>query len=192
MKYAKLLSRHAKIVIGLTFLSFAPAVHATQPLAEFLSSARLHSFAAREQGATVVQRRAEEDQALGRLLPTVTARGSLTHNQYEAALPAGVFPGQTQAIVITPQNQLEGVLQLDIPLVDLAALARRDQAKQLTQLAELQQQLVGLDLDRAVTRLYTSFVGTSALVLAAEQSLALAEKNLDTVTTRRELGAATE
>ncbi len=169
----------------------ASNAHATQPLGEFMTAARAENFDAREQRITLQQRQWETKAATGRLLPSLSARGTFTHNQYEAKLPAGTFPGQTDDLVISPQNQLDGVVQLDVPLVDFAAWARREQAQLAEQIAEAQAELVGSELDRAVARSYFSFVNASALVVAAEQSVALAEQNLATVSTRVELGAAT-
>ncbi len=74
----------------------------------------------------------------------------------------------------------------------MASRARHDQAKALTEVAKLQQDLVGVDLDRAVARSYASYVGTAALVSAAVESINAAQQHLAFVQTRIELGAATE
>ena len=48
---------------------------ATQPLESFLERAKTHSFDAREASATERQRLSEADAALGRLVPSFSARG---------------------------------------------------------------------------------------------------------------------
>jgi outer membrane protein TolC len=177
---------------GIGMLLTAPAALAVQPIGEFLAAARQNSYASREQVATVGQRRAEENTAFGRLLPTFSARGSYSYNQYEVKIPAGAFPGSTEDLVISPHSQLDGTLTLDVPLLDLASRARHDQSKLLTEVAELQRELVGVDLDRAVARSYASYVGTAALVNAALESINAAQQHLTYVQTRIELGASTE
>lgn len=162
---------------------------AVQPLEQFFDSARVRSFDAREQRATSEQRDWERGAALGRLLPSFSATGIYQRNQYEVAVQ---LPGSTQRLVISPYNQFDAFLQVDIPLVDLANYYRYDQAKHLAKAAELQKELVGTDLDRAVAGSYYSYVGASALCESAEQSLGMAQENAELVATRREVGVSTE
>lgn len=187
MKYLRLLSISSGIVASLVSLS-AP-VWALQPLEEFLGGARRQSFAAQEQRVVERARAADEAVAFGKLLPAVTARGTYSYNQYEAKV---TVPGSGTSIVITPHNQLDASLGLEVPLVDLASRARHDQAELTLEAARLQTDLIGLDLDKSVSRIYSALIGASALVNAADQSLALAQKNFEVVSTRVELGAGTE
>ena len=186
MKHHHLLSTGLKI---LAFSLIPSAVWATQPLTEFLNAAKTHSFDAREQIATSDQRRWERGAALGRLLPSFTARGVYQHNQYDVQI---LFPGATEPVVITPQNQLDAFLQLDVPLIDIASYHRYRQAHHMAEAADLQKELAGSEVDRAVARSYYSFLGASALVQAAEKSVANAQRNLDYVDTRRQVGVALE
>lgn len=186
MKHHYLLSAGLKI---LTFSLLPSAALATQPLARFLNAAKTNSFEAREQTATSTQRGWEKGAALGRLLPSFSARGVLQHNQYEVQVQ---LPGAPEPIVITPQNQLDAFLQLDVPLIDISSYHRYRQAQHTAEAAELQKELVGADVDRAVARSYYSFLGASALARAAEQSVANAQKNLAYVDARRQVGVALE
>ncbi len=90
---------------------------AVQPIGDFMAAARSNSFASREQVATVGQRKAEESTAFGRLLPSFSARGAYSYNQYEVKIPAGAFPGSTEDLVITPHSQLDATLTLDVPIL---------------------------------------------------------------------------
>ncbi len=186
-----LLSRSSKYLFAAALLAPLPA-RAVQPLEAFVAGARSQSFDTRQQEATSLQRRWEAEAAKGRLLPSFTARGVFTHNQFEAAVPAGTFPNQTVPLTITPQNQLDGTFQLDVPLVDLAAYARYDQAKHLARAADLGKEATGSQVDRAVAQAYFTYLGAEALVGASQRSLEIAEENLIYVSTRTELGAATE
>lgn len=177
-------------LLGGALLNSATA-QATQSLEFFIQRARSTSFDAREQKETLKQRSFEKDATLGRLLPGVTAQGIYTFNQYEAAIPAGTFPGQTEAGVIVPQNQLDGILRVDVPLINLANFSRYGQAKHLLAASEAQKDVVDAELDQAVARAYYIFVGATALVEAANRSLKIANENLDFVAARQGLGAAT-
>lgn len=192
MPRSNLLSLSSKIAYFASILTLTSPALALQPLEEFLAAARSHSFDAREQSATVQQRDWEKEAALGRLLPSFSARGVYTHNQAAVELPAGAFPGQTESVAITPRNQLDAFFQLDVPLVDLANSYRYGQAQHLAKAARAQRDLVGMDLDRAVTRAYYTLVGASALVEVAERSVGIAEEHLAYVTSRFEGGVATE
>ncbi|HEY3496336.1 MAG TPA: TolC family protein, partial [Polyangiaceae bacterium] len=171
-------------------LGFTPAVSATQPLDTFLDAARAGGFDAREQAALVEQRSWEKEAALGRLLPAVSATGIYTRNQYESVIPAG--PITPVELVITPQNQLDAVFRLDVPLVDLSGHQRYAQARHFARAAEAQRDLTANEIDQVVARSYYAFVGASALVDAAERSLRSSEQNLAYVLTRHAAGVATE
>ena len=163
--------------------------HALQPIEHFYDRARTHSFDAREQLATNEQRDWEADAALGRLLPSFSARGTYQRNQYETAV---TLPGSTASIVLTPKNQLDGVLQLDVPIIDLASYQRHAQSKRLAEASKVQSEVVAAEVTRAVARAYYSFVGASALAVSARRSLQMAEDNAAFVGVRREAGAALE
>jgi outer membrane protein TolC len=191
MPHKYLLRKSSNLAFGALVLLAQPAA-ATEPLAEFLAGARSQSFDAREQEATIVQRDWEAEAARGRLLPAFLARGTFTHNQYGSELPPGTFPGQTESITLTPQNQFDATFQLDVPLVDLANHARFSQSKHLAKAERLSRETTRTDLDRAVTQAYYTFIGAAALKHAAERGLKIANENLDYVTARGQLGAATE
>jgi outer membrane protein TolC len=190
MNRRHLLSLNLGILAFAGFWGVVSPATATQPLASFLEGARAKGFDAREQTATVEQRSWEKEAALGRLLPSLSARGVYTRNQYESVIPAG--PIVPVDVTLTPQNQLDAIFQLDVPIVDLASHARYGQASHLARAAEAQRAQSGSDSDRAVARGYYTFVGASALVFAAERSLKIAEENLAYVSTRFSAGVATE
>jgi outer membrane protein TolC len=190
MRPRYLLSVSSQILGFAAFWLHSQVAFATQPLETFLAGARSSSFDAREQAATVEQRNWEHEAALGRLLPSLTARGVYTRNQYESVIPAG--PITPVDLTITPQNQFDATFQLDVPIVDLANYHRYKQAGHLAKAAQAQSTLSSTDVDRAVARSYYTFVGASALVGAADRSVKIAEENLSYVNTRFSAGVATE
>jgi outer membrane protein TolC len=166
----------------------APAA-ATQPLEVFLRRAEQQSFDAREARATEHQRAADEDAALGRLLPALSARGVYTRNQDETAIN---LPDGGGRVVVTPLNQLDAIGQLDVPILDLANHHRYHSASATAQSASAQREAAVIDVSRSVARAYYQFVGASALVRSAESSIAAAEANVRLVDERRNAGAATD
>ncbi len=175
---------------SLALLALAPAVaNATQPLESFLERSKTSAFDAREATATVRQRNSEADVALGKLAPVFTARGVYTRNQYEAAVQ---LPGSPDRLVITPYNQLDAYLQLDVPIIDLASYHRYKASRALAESSASQKEATTIDVSRSVTRAYYQFLGAAALVDSARESIKAAEANLKNVDDRRAAGAATD
>jgi len=162
---------------------------ATQPLESFLERAKTHSFDAREASATERQRSSEADAAVGRLTPSFSARGVYTRNQYEAAVQ---LPGTATRLVITPLNQLDAFLQLDVPIIDLASYHRYKAASALAASATEQKSATTIDVARSVARSYYQYLGADALVQSALESIKAAQANLKNVDDRRAAGAATD
>ena len=171
----------------LVALGAPSTAHALQPLDTFLAGARSNHPDALAADATYRQREAEVGQARGRLLPSLTARGTYTHNQFEA-----ITPPELGSLVITPQNQLDAVFLLDVPIVDLAQFARYGAQKTQAELADASRALTRRGLEERVVRTYYLFAATSGLRNIADRSLALAEKNKKNVADRLEAGLASE
>lgn len=189
MPRIQFLSCAAKIGAFTALLLSAHSASALQPLEEFVASANSANFDAREQSAVVDQRGWERSAALGRLLPSVSALGIYQRNQYEVQ---ATLPGTTEAIILSPQNQVDAIFQLDVPLIDVANYHRYRQAKHVERAASAQGGQVTAQVDAAVARAYYQLVGSSALAQAAERSVALAQENYRFVETRNRLGNATQ
>lgn len=179
-----------RVAASLSVLLVSASAAATQPLEDFLQRAKTHSFDAREAGASEQQRQAEADAAFGRLTPSLSARGVYTRNQEEVAAQ---FPGTPpRRLVITPLNQLDAFLQLDVPIIDLASYHRYKAASALAESAREQRGATTIDVSRSVARAYYQFVGASALVRSARESIQASQANLKNVEDRRAAGAATD
>ncbi len=186
------LLKHALVAFALS-LTLARRAHGTQPLEEFIAGATTHGFDARESSAVREEREAEADTSLGALLPSFTARGMYTRNQYQVAptLPVDAF-GNTQRFVIEKHNQLDGLLQIDVPLVDIANYRRYEAGKALARASRTQQGAVELELARSVGVAYFEFIGASALVRSAELSVQASVDNQNNVARLLNAGMATE
>jgi outer membrane protein TolC len=175
---------------GLSLGLFSGSAAATQPLDSFLERAKTQSFDAREASATARQRSAEASAALGRLTPSLSARGVYTRNQEEVAATFPTMP--PRRLVITPLNQLDAFLQLDVPILDLASYHRYRAATALAESASEQSGATTIDVARSVTRAYYQLQGAGALLVSASESIKAAEANLKNVDDRRAAGAATD
>jgi outer membrane protein len=184
----RVLSRILSSVVAAT-ATLSGAAQATQPLESFLERSKSAAFDAREATATVRQRSAEADASLGKLTPVFSARGVYTRNQYEAAV---TLPGSTERLVITPYNQLDAFLQLDVPIIDLASYHRYKASRALSDSTVQQKDATTIDVSRSVARSYYQFLGAASLVASARESIKAAEANLKNVDDRRAAGAATD
>jgi outer membrane protein TolC len=190
MTHSHLLT-HAFVALGLS-LTLARRAHGTQPLEEFITRAATHGFDARESSAVSDEREAEADASLGVLLPSFTARGIYTRNQYEVAptLPVDAA-GNTRRFVIQKHNQLDGILELHVPLVDVANYHRYGAQKALARASREQQGAVELELARSVGLAYFQFIGASALVRSADLSVKASIENQNNVARLLNAGMAT-
>jgi len=171
-------------------LVLASRVAPAQPLSTFLLAAP-RGAEVREAEALVRQREAEGTQALGRLLPAVSARGGYTRNQFEVGvtLPAMAGANPSRA-VITPQDQLEASVSLEVPLVDLGAWASLGAARHTTASAQQRAAVAADEARRTVARQWFTWVAAAALRDSATQALAVAERSVARTRNRLEAGAA--
>ncbi|MFO0666694.1 MAG: TolC family protein [Polyangiaceae bacterium] len=158
-----------------------------QPLEAFLDGAHKRNPDMIAADASVRQKDAEADVARGKLLPSFTARGVYTRNQFEA-----VFNTPNGAITILPQDQFDAFFLLDVPIVDAAQFARYGGARILKEIAEASKGLTQRAIDERVVRAYVTVAATTNLGRSAEKSFELAEKNRKSVEDRVTAGVASE
>lgn len=176
----------------------APPALALQPLSTFVAGARRASTDDRIAALTAVQQDAEALTALGRVLPSTTARGVYTRNEFEAKLSASQLAGVTApavpgtSFVIQPSNQLDAFFQLDVPIIDVAGWARTAAARANARAARSSAAATILDVEKQVARNYYQLVGAAALGAAAERTLQAAQQNLGLTRERHAGGVATE
>jgi outer membrane protein TolC len=169
-------------------LALARPAQAIEPLSAFLAGARATSPDMREAALTRAQQESESMVALGRALPSVSARGVYTRNPAGASLP---MPGG-QTITIQAADQLDAYFQLDVPIVDLAAWARVRAANANEEGAAIRAASTLLDVEKQVAKSYYQLVGAEALRQSALRALAAAESNRTVTGDRKANGVATE
>lgn len=182
------------VVAACLFVS--PHAFAIQPLSAFLQAADEQNPDLAVARATVDQRDAEADRATGALLPSFTAQGTYTRNQYEVAFPAKALnpmaPDGTPDIVILPRNQLDGSLTLAVPIIDVAGWERRSAARAAHDGSKADVEGARATVARNTARAYFQLVANEALLVAAQRALEVAKANETLVNDRKGGGTATE
>jgi outer membrane protein TolC len=179
-----------KTFLVVAMLAVAPAAQAADAgLQAFLDAADKQNIDGR---ISLEQReKAEADfrVAWSALLPSLTAQGAWINNQYPAVVQ---FPGSTTQLTITPENQLNGQLRVDLPIIDTTRWMRLLAAGS-TQDGARERELVTRDLVRKqVVASYYGYAASLGLLTSAKKSVAVAETQLKLTEVRFQAGAVTE
>jgi len=139
--------------------------------------------------AAEVRRRSEAEfrQAWTGFIPSVTATGAYVHNEFPTLLN---FGGQT--ITIVPSDQLDGVVRIEVPLIDVARWYRAAATGAAEDGSAEREELTRDQVRRQVVGNWYSYVGALALRESAKKSLAAAEAQARLQEIRLNAGAATE
>jgi outer membrane protein TolC len=184
----------AALVAALCTAGARPA-HALQPVTEFLENARTWNPQNRAARATTVQRDAEVGVSTGSLLPSLSATGTYTRNEFEVTtaslLPAGAG-SSIPTTVIQPQNQLDANVVLTVPLVNIANWDRRAAAKATFAGARADEENTQLTVEKGVLRDYYTLLGDEAVLLSATKNLEVAEHNVGLARDRKASGTGSE
>ncbi len=172
-------------------LSLASPARAIQPLSAFIQASNDANTDLQITRSTNEQRDAEADRSTNALLPSFTAQGTYTRNQFEVAFPAMVLGG-TGTIVILPQNQWDASLTLNVPIIDVAGWERRKAAHAADDGAKADVEATRADVARRVTRAYFQLIANEALLVATQKALEVSRANVSVVSDRRGGGTATE
>ncbi|MET0384731.1 MAG: TolC family protein [Polyangiales bacterium] len=163
------------------------AVCALQPLDAFLAASQRNNPDNVEASATERQRVAQRDAATAAYLPSFTAQGVYTHNQYDASFN---FNGQN--LTITPQNGLDAYLTLSVPIVNIGAWQQRAAATANIASAAATRANTALSVESAVTQAYYQLLGAEAVLFSAKKTVEVSSGNLQLVRDRQEFGTASD
>ncbi len=202
LSIASLLSGKSIIALalgtGLVWTLQASTVFALEPLDTFLDSAKERSFDTQEARAALSQRGSDYEQAWRELLPTVTGTIGYQYNQYEAIAKTPKPTNDPMAApvledrVITPHHQRDATIAVELPIIDVATWARMSSSSNTQDAARAQVAASELDAQRATARAYYSVVATEAVIVTAQRSLEVAQKNRDLTQARFDAGTVTQ
>jgi outer membrane protein len=178
--------------VGLAAAALPSAARA-QSLDALLEAARGHAIDVREAEALREQARSAVDEARARLLPSFTATGAYTRNEFEVlvSIPRGTGLDPIQA-TITPFDQLTGTFALDVPIVDLSAWETFFSAEASAEAAGERAEAAAVEAQIATATAYYQLVAATAVLGSAERSASTAEENLAFVASRAASGLASE
>ena len=168
----------------------APAF--AQPLQVFLEAADRSNLDTRASVQTRERAQADFAQAWGGLLPSVTANGGWTHNQYEAVvtIPTGATTSQT--VTIIPKEQLEATFKAEVPLIDASRWLRTAAAASSAEAAKRRDASTRESVHRQVVTAFYGYLGARALLESAQRSLALSLAQVEVTAARTAAGVANE
>ncbi len=111
----------ASLAIATGVAVCASPATAQQPLEVFLAAADEHALDLREAELARDQARSQVDEARARWLPSFSATGGYTRNEVavEVDFPTGATT--SRQATITPLDQLDLTLQLNVPVIDVAS-----------------------------------------------------------------------
>ncbi len=159
-----------------------------QPLNDFLRSAERANFDARTGVQARAQAQAEFATAWGGLVPSLTASGGWTHNQYEAV----VNFGSADSVVIIPKDQFDATLKAEVPLINPAGWLKTSAAASSAEAADRREAATREQVHRQVVTAFYGYLGARAVLESAQRSRQLAQAQAEVTQARTEAGVANE
>jgi outer membrane protein TolC len=126
------------------------------------------------------------------LVPSLSASGGWTHNQYEAVVSLPNGDGTTRTITIVPKNQLEATLRAELPLIDVAKWAQVAASSASLEAARLRERATRAQVHRQVVSAFYAHVAARQALESAKRSLAVAEADVEVRRSRTAAGVGTE
>jgi outer membrane protein TolC len=168
----------------------AAAASPAPTLADFLAAARDGALEVREQRANVDEREAAERVEGANLLPRLSVAADLLRNEYDVTVDIPRGPEPPLTATIQPDNQVDATIELDVPLVDVAARRRKAAAGYDIAAARSTLAANSTEVERSVVRAYYQWVGGNAQLASARAARAAAVDNVAVLQTRLGAGLA--
>ena len=182
----------AEIVLAAAALALPVGAQALQPLEAFVQSARQRSPDNDEARANLDQQKAQEDVALGRVLPGLSARGNYVRSQYQASVTVPTDPAAPpRSITITPYDQLTGSATVSATLIDLASFQRVAAAGTAAEASAKQVEATSLQVESQVVQDYFQLLAYLSLVQSSQRALDVSRTNLQLTQARFDAGTVT-
>jgi len=163
-------------------------------LDEALTLARTNNRDLQAARTRLASAEASIEQTRAALLPTVVAQGKYQHNIPEVAVtfPPTMVGGEPGRAVITPADQLDGMLNATVPLIVPSAYSAYSAAEKSLEASEAEVRVTEARLLFITAQVFFAAAGTDELVAARHHAVEVAEQTLHNARTRFEAGAATK
>jgi outer membrane protein TolC len=198
------------IAASLAFVLAAPAVHAAAPgavteltLDQALAIARKRNRSLVVERARLAQAQTNIDQAWAALFPTITAQGKYTHNDSAAKFliaattadpttmpPTPAMPAR--ALTLQPQEQLDGTVNLSMPLIAPAAYPALEAVKSNVHAAEANFEVSEDQVLFSVAQTFYAAGISDEVLVARRSNVSVAKVTLDNARTRKDAGTVTK
>ena len=179
-------------VVALSGLVGPATASAQQTLDVFLAGSAVHAFDVREAELTREQARAQIEEARARWLPSVSASGGYTRNEIAVEVTIPISATEQRQATITPLDQLDLTLQLNVPIIDVASWLNFASAERSADAAGLREESTRVEVQLSVVTAYYQVVATRALRDSATRSREAASASLDRARARLEAQLASD
>lgn len=143
-----------------------------QPLDAFVQTAKKRNDTNRQAAARKLGDEQQLRAATGKLLPSLSAQGTYTRNQFHADFVIPGAPGMAATrLTFLPTNQLDGAITLNVPIVALENYARRTVAVQTMRATSAALMGAEQSTDKQVAQAYYGLVGQQRVHEASLRSL---------------------
>lgn len=174
-------------ILSLALALLAGQAAAQPTLKTLFEAAEQHNVDQRVSAEQLNQAEAAYRQAWTGLLPSLTASGNWTNNQFEAVANFG-----GNELVIVPKNQLDATLRFELPLIDVGRWMRSAAAGQAQEAAAARQEQTRDAIHRQVASVWFNYAASVALVTSAQRSFDVAVAQLKLQEIRSQAGTVTE
>jgi outer membrane protein TolC len=187
------------LAVGLVSFGEPGRVLALESLDTFLEASEAQSFDAREAALLLQQRQTESSREWYGLVPSLSATGKYTHNQYEAVARTPPVIGADGTMLAPPRkgvfqarDQQDLTVQATVPLIDVPRWRKIALSERNAEAAEASRDSTRLAVRRAVTQRYYALIAAEALSQAGLNALVASEKSLAQMQTRFAAGVSSQ
>lgn len=191
----------AFVVASVAFVSATPAVHAAAPpgavtdltLDQALAMARKRNRSLFVERARLAQAQTNIEQAWAALFPTIAAQGKYTHNDF-SDVRVGVPFGSPNGVLKTlqPQEQLDGAINLSMPLIAPPAYPALEAVKANVRASEANFEVSEDQVLFSVAQTFYAAGIADEVLVARHSSVDVARATLENARTRKEAGTVTK
>src|SRR5581483_655106 len=143
--------------------------------------------------ARLAQAQTNIEQAWAALFPTITAQGKYTHNDTAAKFPVtDPTTGMMSVLTLQPQEQLDGTVNLSMPLIAPAAYPALEAVKSNVHAAEANFEVSEDQVLFSVAQTFYAAGIADEVLLARRSNVSVARVTLDNARTRKDAGTVTK
>jgi len=177
---------------SLLLLSLTTGPQLPAPLQGYLKSAEKNNHTLGISRAQLEEQQADVSKALSELTPILQIGGSYTRNQYDSIVRVGDGMGGVLTATITPTNQWNGAIGVNVPLIIPGAISRYAEARHQRDAQALATKASGADVQMAVVRAYYLVVASQGVLTAADKARKTSEESERIAEAKLAAGTVTE